>query len=279
MKSSRWRPAQLALAILAGIGTSACSTTWVVVPHPATQYTATDTVWGMRDGERVRVTFRHDTVMRVDTVVRVDTAWMRGSRTIVRVDTVRTQSTDTVVRTRTVLRVDTVHVASKPIMRVDTVLVTSKPVLRIDTVRVPVTQTIVRTDTVKVPVTQTIVRTDTLMRVDTLRVVVTDTVVRTVQIPGRRLLFVPPGHYPPDGQCRVWIHGTPPGQQAKPAACDALGDVPAGAFILFAGDAWDFDYDWIAEAGSNPGSVPPQIVALKRNKPNGPAIGSGRKLR
>lgn len=93
-----------------------------------------------------------------------------------------------------------------------------------------------------------------------------DTVVRmdTVRVQGKRLLFLPPGHYPPEGQCRVWVHGLPPGQQAKAAACNALRSIPAGAFILFGGDAWDFDYDWLAEAQQNPGSVPPEIIALKR---------------
>ena len=76
------------------------------------------------------------------------------------------------------------------------------------------------------------------------------------------MLFVPPGQYPPAGQCRVWIHNRPPGQQRDAAACDALGDIPAGAFVLFGGEAWDFDYDWVA----NPGGAPPQIVALKRRR-------------
>ncbi|MEX1182028.1 MAG: hypothetical protein WEF86_02255, partial [Gemmatimonadota bacterium] len=89
----------------------------------------------------------------------------------------------------------------------------------------------------------------------------------TVRVPGRRHLFVPPGHYPPDGQCRVWIHNLPPGRQAKAAACDALGEIPAGAFVLFGGEAWDFDYDWIAEAAANPDAVPPEIIGLKLRGP------------
>ena len=36
---------------------------------------------------------------------------------------------------------------------------------------------------------------------------------------------VPPGHLPPAGQCRVWVDGTPPGQQAAPTSCrDAMRD-------------------------------------------------------
>ena len=30
---------------------------------------------------------------------------------------------------------------------------------------------------------------------------------------------IPPGHLPPAGQCRVWVEGTPPGQQAAPTDC------------------------------------------------------------
>ncbi len=95
-------------------------------------------------------------------------------------------------------------------------------------------------------------RTDTILRVDTVRV------------PGKRHLFLPPGHYPPEGQCRVWIHGVPPGQQARSAPCQELGAVPDGAFILFGGEAWDYDWDWLSEAEEQPGTVPPEIVAVKR---------------
>jgi len=33
---------------------------------------------------------------------------------------------------------------------------------------------------------------------------------------------VPPGHYPPKGQCRLWAIGVPPGQQSPPGDCDEL---------------------------------------------------------
>ena len=236
MTSLRWRPAILSLAMLAGIITSGCRTTYVVVPAPAGQYTAADTLYGFHRGDEVRVTFHFDTIMQVDTVTRVDTAWVRGARTIVRVDTVRVPVRERIVRVDTILRVDTVRVPVRErIARVDTIL-------RVDTVRVR----------------------ETVARVDTVRVVVADTVFRTVRLPGRRMLFVPPGHYPPDGQCRVWIADLPPGRQAEPVACNALGNVPQGAFVLFGGDAWDIDYDWIAEAEAKPGTVPPEIIALKR---------------
>lgn len=94
---------------------------------------------------------------------------------------------------------------------------------------------------------------------DTLRVVVRDTVLVGG---GRRLVFVPPGLFPPAGQCRVWIHDRPPGQQARSQPCALLGPVPAGAFVLFDGVAWDVDHDWVAE--SRRASVPPEILALRR---------------
>ncbi len=47
-------------------------------------------------------------------------------------------------------------------------------------------------------------------------------------------LGIPPGHYPPPGQCRVWMPGTSPGHQAKAVPCSALnGDVPAGAWVIY----------------------------------------------
>lgn len=50
--------------------------------------------------------------------------------------------------------------------------------------------TILRVDTVRVR--------ETTLRVDTVHVVVSDTVFRTIRVPGPRMLFVPPGHYPPE---------------------------------------------------------------------------------
>jgi hypothetical protein len=109
-------------------------------------------------------------------------------------------------------------------------------------------------------------------RVDTVRVIVRDTVritVRdTVRIPGRRTLFVPPGHYPPAGQCRVWIHDQPPGQQRDPAPCNALGTIPPGAFVLFDGQAWDADYDYASDPTIR--NLPPEILALRRRPSSSP---------
>jgi hypothetical protein len=230
MRSPRWGVIALSVALLAGALTSACRATYVVVPAPGAGYTAADTLWGYLDGEEVRVTFRFDTVtrIRVDTVLRVDTV----GAPITTDPTVRRPPRDGAeIRVDTVYRVDTVRVAAPrgPGVRVDTLLVV-----------------------------------ETVLQVDTL--LVTDTIVRadTVRIPGQRVLFVPPGQHPPQGQCRVWIHNRPPGQQARPAPCDALGEIPPGAFILFGGEAWDFDYDWIREAAARPGAVPAQVVALQR---------------
>jgi hypothetical protein len=253
MRSPRWGMIALSVALLAGALTSACRATYVVVPAPGAGYTAADTLWGHLDGENVRVTFRFDTVtrIRVDTVLRVDTV-----RAPITTDpTLRRPPRDGAeIRVDTVFRVDTVRVAAPrapggrtPEVRVDTIV-------RVDTVRVAGPG--VRVDTLRVV--------ETVLQVDTL--LVTDTVVRadTVRVPGQRVLFVPPGQHPPQGQCRVWIHNRPPGQQARAAPCDALGEIPPGAFILFGGEAWDFDYDWIREATARPGAVPAQVVALQR---------------
>jgi hypothetical protein len=267
MKSLRLGATIFCVAVLTGALNTACRSHYVVVPGPSGQYTPTDTLRGHLRGDMVRVTFRYDTVTRIRTVTRLDTVYLADPDTVFRietllqVDTVRT--TRPIIRTDTVLRVDTVRVPEadvgprgdrvRTVVRVDTVRVTDT-VTRVDTVRV--TDTVTRVDTVRV--TDTVTRVDTVLRVDTVRVV------ETVHLPGRRVLFVPPGHYPPDGQCRVWIHDRPPGQQQAASACDAIRSVPAGAFILFGGDAWDFDFDWIAEAQRTPGAVPPEIVALKR---------------
>jgi hypothetical protein len=241
--SLRWSALVCAIAIFAGALSTACHPTFVVLPGPEADSTA-DTV-SYRDGEEH---FPVTGEVRIDTVYR--------TRTIVR--------TDTFVRTDTVVRVDTVRLVRPGRGRVDTVLRVDT-VVRVDSLRIPFH----RTDTVRVAVTDTVVRVDTVHSVVQVPVTITDTVViaDTVRVPGRRFLLLPPGHYPPAGQCRVWVHGEPPGQQAQAAACDELGVIPGGAFILFAGDAWDFDYDWVAESEARPGTVPPQIIALQRGGP------------
>lgn len=268
------------ILLLAGITTAACSPTYVVVPQRQGEYSARDTLHGRLKGKDVRVTFHHDTTWRVDTLWRtvyrggqrvdtllvrdphapVDTVWVdRGRRPYQRVDTVR------VVVRDTVRIVDTARVGSfrRPGQRVDTVRVVVH-----DTVRItgpggpgrpgtpggpnimPPPRLEPAVDTVRITIHDTIRVT---LR-DTVRIAVHD----TVRLPGHRVLHVPPGQYPPQGQCRVWIMDLPPGQQAAPAACNALGAIPAGAFILFRGDAWDFDYDWLGDP-----SAPPEIIALQ----------------
>lgn len=227
MSSLRWKPILLGV-LLAGVLVTACRSTFVVVPPSDGGYTAADTLRGWLRGEEVRVTFRVDTITRIRTITRVDTLYRD---TLVQLDTVRLPVTGGRTRVDTVARVDTVIL--RPEMR-------------------PRTDTVVRVDTVRVPGGR--------LRVDTVRIAVTD----TIRVPGKRLLFLPPGHFPPEGQCRVWIHGVPPGQQAAPVRCDAIRSVASGAFILFGGEAWDFDYDWIAEAMEDPDAVPPEIVAIKR---------------
>jgi hypothetical protein len=264
----RSRIAVLGLLATSALLTAACSRTFVVVPRPSGGYTRIDTLRGRSNGRDVIVRFHHDTTWRVDTVhvVRTDTLY-RGVRTIVRVDTL--------------VRYDTIRIgsgATRPIPprrdsaatlnprrvtdveparpRVDTIRIT-----RVDTIRVPVGGG--RVDTVRV------VRVDTLRlpgvpgRVDTVRVARVD----TVRLSGQRVLFVPPGQMPPDGLCRIWIPDRPPGQQPNAAQCVSLGNIPVHAFILYGGEAYDADYDWVTE--SRRSTVPPVIVALtrRRNRP------------
>lgn len=50
----------------------------------------------------------------------------------------------------------------------------------------------------------------------------------------RSQLRVPPGHYPPVGQCRVWIQGRPPGRQPRAGSCSSVErNAPAGSWILY----------------------------------------------
>lgn len=74
---------------------------------------------------------------------------------------------------------------------------------------------------------------------------------------------VPPGHYPPPGECRIWYVNRPPGQQPPPARCDRLvGRVPLGAFVLYNDKAWDTRYDWRREESRRPGSVPDTVLRI-----------------
>jgi hypothetical protein len=81
-----------------------------------------------------------------------------------------------------------------------------------------------------------------------------------------RRVHVPPGHYPPPGHCRIWHPGRPPGHQPRPVPCSQPVVVPAGAFILYNGVAWDADYDWRGHARRQPGSVPSVIVDISARR-------------
>jgi hypothetical protein len=269
----------LALVFASGFA-SACRRTFVVVPQREGGYGPRDTLYGRADGNNVRVTFRHDTTWRVDTITihRTDTLWRGGTR-IIR-DTVIRRDT-TIIPTAIPIRRDTIYLPDprrgrdtvylpRPggAGRVDTLRILTRDTVylprgggappRVDTVRVTVRDTLRLTirDTLRITVRDTL----RLTVRDTLRITVRDTV--RVGGPSWRTIHVPPGHFPSDGQCRVWIAGTAPGRQADPAPCDQLGAIPAGAFVLFGGAAYDIDHDWVAE--SQRLSVPPQIVALKR---------------
>ena len=197
---------------------------------------------------RVERTVLHDTVTVRHRVVVRDTFLVRD--TVVVHDTVTVS--DTVFEERTVVRLGAEA-------EVDTVY-----------------QTVVQVDTVY----RTTVRVDTVFRTDTV------TVTR-IGGPGSkggggsggggeaepRRIFVPPGHYPPAGECRVWIEGVPPGRQARAAECDDIEDVPAGAFVLYGGLAWDADYDWAALERRRPGSVPPAVLAILDRRAAGATFG------
>lgn len=74
---------------------------------------------------------------------------------------------------------------------------------------------------------------------------------------------VPPGHYPPPGECRIWYSNRPPGHQPPPARCESLvGRVPRGAFLLYHDRAWDTEYDWRREAARRPGTVPEIVLRI-----------------
>jgi len=49
-------------------------------------------------------------------------------------------------------------------------------------------------------------------------------------------LGVPPGHLPDEGECRIWIPGTPPGHQPRPKSrpCSGIESLaPAGSWIIY----------------------------------------------
>lgn len=81
----------------------------------------------------------------------------------------------------------------------------------------------------------------------------------TARHPGR----IPPGHYPPPGECRIWYSNRPPGQQPPPARCESLvGRLPLGAFLLYHDRAWDTQYDWRRHERERPGSVPDIVLRI-----------------
>jgi len=55
-----------------------------------------------------------------------------------------------------------------------------------------------------------------------------------VQREDGRTFRIPPGHYPPPGECRIWIPDVAPGQQGPPGACEDLErQVPSGAYLVY----------------------------------------------
>ncbi|MDX1567314.1 MAG: hypothetical protein R3223_05895, partial [Longimicrobiales bacterium] len=83
---------------------------------------------------------------------------------------------------------------------------------------------------------------------------------------GSRELHVPPGHHPPEGECRIWYEDRPPGRQPAAAPCEELldGAIDPGVFILYGGESWDGSHDWEAAELAHPGAVPRPVLALSR---------------
>lgn len=97
---------------------------------------------------------------------------------------------------------------------------------------------------------------------DSGAVVVANGAARGRAEPRARSVRVPPGHYPPAGQCRIWYEGVPPGHQPAPTSCDALRRVPHGAFLLYSEKAWDTQYDWHGYDRRHPGEVPGVVLRI-----------------
>jgi hypothetical protein len=48
---------------------------------------------------------------------------------------------------------------------------------------------------------------------------------------------IPPAYRPPQGMCRIWIEGVPPGQQPAPTDCvSAVRNRPANGYVIFGND-------------------------------------------
>ena len=82
---------------------------------------------------------------------------------------------------------------------------------------------------------------------------------------GYRVVTVERGYYPPRGLCRVWFEGRQARVQPRAMRCDQLyGRVPARSFVLYAGNAWDSDYDWYRYQRDG-GRVPSVIVRIAQS--------------
>lgn len=50
---------------------------------------------------------------------------------------------------------------------------------------------------------------------------------------GPAVFKIPPGHYPPPGECRLWVPGRPPGHQPSPKPCGRIqAPVPPSARLI-----------------------------------------------
>jgi hypothetical protein len=55
---------------------------------------------------------------------------------------------------------------------------------------------------------------------------------------------IPPAYRPPQGMCRIWIEGVPPGQQPAPTDCvSAVRYRPVNGHVIFGDDVPKYDKD------------------------------------
>ncbi len=74
---------------------------------------------------------------------------------------------------------------------------------------------------------------------------------------GRNAQGIPPGHLPPDGLCRVWYDGVPPGRQPRPTDCNEAERVASrdrDARVIY-GDGYGRNDARIYRAERYPGEV------------------------
>ena len=82
--------------------------------------------------------------------------------------------------------------------------------------------------------------------------------------PPRQIKNVPPGHYPPQGECRIWYPNRPPGQQPPSQSCLSLQGLKLaeGVFILHGDKAYDSKYNWVEYEKKYPGTIAEEVLDI-----------------